>query len=263
MKHSNILAENEVRHGRYLAAHDPESVWGWSTPAGKLRAARRAELIINGAKIKPGQDVLEIGCGTGNFTKKFAFSGATILACDISPELIEVAKEKNHGQNRVRFACLPLENLPIQSPFDAVIGSSILHHLKLRHALEKIYKLLKPGGRLCFAEPNMLNPQILVERKFRGFFPSNSPDETAFIRFKLHSVLRSIGFNEVETKPFDWLHPSTPENLIPLVKKISFNLEKIPLVREFSGSLLITATKPKRSLNPPSKLFNAICLVLC
>jgi SAM-dependent methyltransferase len=70
----------------------------------------------------------------------------------------------------VRFACGRLENLHEDERFDAVVGSSVLHHLDLEPALAKIRALLKTGGVLSFAEPNMLNPQVFFER-YAGFLP--------------------------------------------------------------------------------------------
>jgi len=104
--------------------------------------------------------------------------------------------------------------------------------------------MLKPGGILAFAEPNMLNPQVFAERTFmRRFSKYTSPDETAFVRFSFRKLLEKTGFTRVEITPFDWLHPYTPEGLIPAVQGLGKALEKIPGVREFSGSLLIKAER--------------------
>jgi len=104
---------------------------------------------------------------------------------------------------------------------------------------------LASRGLMSFAEPNMLNPQVWAERTFRRLFPYVSPDETAFIRFKLHSILKEIGFEKIEIKPFDWLHPAVPQPLIKAVIKFGNMLEKTWLLREFSGSLYIKATRPQ------------------
>ena len=237
-------ALKEVRHSAKLAKGDTEKIWGWASPAGRLRAQRRAKLISTGAELQPGKRALEIGCGTGLFTQFFAETGAEIVAMDISPELIEKAKEKNLPENSVTFVVKPFENLQMEKTFDAVIGSSILHHLDLERSLQRIYQLLKPGGRLSFAEPNMLNPQIFLERKLRFIFPQVSPDETAFIESKLLKKLREYEFQNPNITPFDWLHPSTPEFAIPFVKAAGRLMEKMPVVRNFAGSLYITAEKP-------------------
>lgn len=40
---------HEIEHGKMLSAQDTELLWGWGTPAGKIRAKRRANLIAEGA----------------------------------------------------------------------------------------------------------------------------------------------------------------------------------------------------------------------
>jgi 2-polyprenyl-3-methyl-5-hydroxy-6-metoxy-1,4-benzoquinol methylase len=233
--------ENEIEHGRRLAAGSAEETWGWGTPAGRLRARRRASLIMAGARIAGSSRVLEIGCGTGLYTEMFAGSGAEILALDLSPELLTVARNRNIP--RVRFLETSFEDSAVEGPFDAVIGSAVLHHLDLRRALKRIHSLLKPGGVMSFAEPNMLNPQIYCERRFRRFFPHVSPDETAFIRFRLERDLACAGFDAITVMPFDWLHPSTPPAMIPAVMLIGKVLEAVWPLSEFAGSLFIRARR--------------------
>ena len=242
---TNLLSErgrSEVAHGRMLAGKDPEDVWGWGSPAGRLRAKRRAALIASGAGLAPDVRAIEIGCGTGLFTEMFAASGAHIIAVDLSPELLAVARQLRLAN--VEFREQAFEECDVDGPFDAVIGSSVLHHLDLARAWPKILALLKPGGRLSVAEPNMLNPQVFCERRFRRFFPYVSPDETAFVRGRLRRDLERAGFTSISIVPFDWLHPSTPAPLIPAVRRAGAVLERVWPVREFAGSLSIRATRP-------------------
>jgi len=90
-----------------------------------------------------------------------------------------------------------------------------------------------------------LNPQVFLERKFRKWFPYTSPDEIAFVRWHLKKDLEEAGMIKVEITPFDWLHPSTPEKLISQVNSLGQIFEKIPILNEFSGSLLIRAERPE------------------
>lgn len=236
---------NEIAHGKHLAAGVPEELWGWGTPAGKLRARRRAALILEHAGARPGSRVLEVGCGSGLFTELFAESGAEIVALDLSPELLALARRRGLPPERVRFVEQRFEELDEDAAFDAVLGSSVLHHLDLVPALRKALVLLKPGGKLSFAEPNMLNPQVFAERRFRRWFPNVSPDETAFVRPRLRRQLLEIGFEEVEIEPFDWLHPAVPESWIAGVTRLGWLLERTWGVREFAGSLRIAARRPR------------------
>jgi 2-polyprenyl-3-methyl-5-hydroxy-6-metoxy-1,4-benzoquinol methylase len=239
-------AAHEIEHGRKLAQSEPERIWGWDTPAGCRRADRRADLIARGADLRPGKRALEIGCGTGLFTEKFARSGAEIVAVDISPELLEKARARGLPEPQVRFLAMPFEHCDLEGPFDAVIGSSVLHHLDIKPALEKIFALLKPGGILFFAEPNMLNPLIIVLKNVKWIKRrfGDSPNETAFFRWRFLRLLLETGFEKPMITPYDWLHPATPKGMIGTVAAAGGVLEKTPLLREFAGSLLIRATRP-------------------
>ena len=239
-------AAHEIDHGRWLAAGAPEEIWGWGTPAGRVRATRRAQLIAEAAGLVPGCHALEIGCGTGLFTSYFAESGARVLAVDISRELIELADKRGLPADRVRFLVRRFEECALDGPCDAVIGSSVLHHIEVAVALPRIYSLLRPGGRMAFAEPNMLNPQIAVQKNVPMIkrWLGDSPDETAFIRWRLRRLLSRCGFVGISITPFDWLHPSTPRPLIDAVSGVGRLFERVPIVREFAGSLVIAALRP-------------------
>ena len=143
--------------------------------------------------------------------------------------------------------CQRFEELTDESGFDAVIGSSVLHHLDVSASLRNIRRLLKPGGWMSFAEPNLLNPQVFLERHpgpFHRLFYYISPDETAFVRWSLTRVLSRHGFESIRITPFDWLHPATPRPLIGIVRTVGSVLESVPGVREFAGSLHISARRP-------------------
>ncbi len=236
----------EIKHGVFLAKGNPENVWGWGSPAGQVRAMRRAELIIRSAGLAPGMRALEIGCGTGLFTEMFVNTGAKLVAVDISADLLAVAQTRGVPKGKVRFLKARFEDCEIGGPFDAIIGSSVLHHLDLERALKKIYELLEPGCRMVFAEPNMLNPQIFLQKNVSWIKKrmGESPDETAFVRWSLMSFLLKAGFDKIGITPFDWLHPVTSKPFVQFVDSLSQFVEKIPVVREFSGSLLISARRP-------------------
>lgn len=239
----SLRKKNEIEHGKKLSGMDTEHVWGWDSVAGQLRAKRRADLIASAANLKPGVIALEIGCGTGLFTEMFARTGANLVAVDVSMDLIKKAKLRNIPKDQVEFIGKAFEDCDEEGPYNAVIGSSVLHHLDIEPALSRIKELLKPGGILSFAEPNMLNPQVFAERHFRRFFSYVSEDETAFVMHKLKNSLQKTGFKNIQITPFDWLHPSIPSPLVNPIASIGETLEKIPFLRAFAGSLFIFAQK--------------------
>lgn len=246
---SNKRVENELAHGKILADGGlPEYIWGWTGPAGSLRAHRRANLIIQNVGLRPRQTALEIGCGSGLFTEMFAKSGANITGVELSPQLANLARERVQNFKNVTIINNRFEDYLDGGEFDAIVAVSVLHHLVVETAIRIAFEKLKPGGKICFSEPNMLNPQIFFERKLKRIFPNviknTTPNEIAFLRGKLAQSLKEVGFSEITITPFDWLHPATPKPLISLASKLGCILELIPGAREFAGSLLITATKP-------------------
>jgi 2-polyprenyl-3-methyl-5-hydroxy-6-metoxy-1,4-benzoquinol methylase len=233
----------EIQHGRYLAQHGAGEIWNWESPAGKLRWARRVKMLSG--HLRPGMAVLELGCGTGTFTRELAQSGADIIAIDVSPELLEIART-NCSAHNVRYQT---ENAYALShpdgAFDSVVGSSVLHHLEVEEALRNIYRVLKPGGTIFFTEPNMLNPQIAVQKNVPWVKRKlgDSPDETAFFRWRLRRLLEQTGYRNVQIDPFDFLHPKTPVRVINRANIFGRFLESVPVISEFAGSLYIRAIK--------------------
>jgi SAM-dependent methyltransferase len=125
------------------------------------------------------------------------------------------------------------------------VGTSILHHLELEPALREIRRVLKAGGTIYFTEPNMLNPQIAVQKNIPWIKQKlgDSPDETAFFRWPLKRLLERTGYRDIRIDPFDFLHPKTPGALINRINQFGRLFERMPVISEFAGSLYIRAFK--------------------
>jgi ubiquinone/menaquinone biosynthesis C-methylase UbiE len=235
----------EIEHHRQIADR-AEIIWNWDSPSGRRRADRRADLFVARAALGPGRRALELGCGTGVFLEKVARSGALIHGLDLSEELLAKARARLGAFANVTLDQGNAEQMPYEDQaFDAVYGSSVLHHLDLDAALREVHRVLRPGGRLVFAEPNILNPQVAVmfhlglTKEYFGV----SPDEMAFSRFAAKAALVRAGFREVCVTPFDFLHPATPATWLEMVVKLGQWAEHLPLVREIAGSLILEAAR--------------------
>lgn len=234
---------NEIKHGKIISQKG-ESVWGWSSAAGQIRWQRRCDMFKNfiGNNFL---NVLEIGCGSGLFTKELAKTKNFITSIDISGELINIAKQRLKS-NHVNFVIENAYKTSFEDEcFDFIIGSSVLHHLELDLALEEMNRLLNKNGKIMFTEPNMLNPQIMVQKNipFVKKLAGDSPDETAFFKWYIKDKLIEHKFKVLMVEPFDFLHPAIPSGFIPFVKPFTDFMENMPLVKEIAGSLLIQAQK--------------------
>jgi len=245
MKDVQKRLENERAHAAYLLSNKAGEIWGWETPAGRVRAARRLKYFIELGRLGPGKKVLEVGCGTGIFTRGLVATKAQITSIDIAPALVDYAKKHTSVKN-VSFEVQDAMNTSYENEsFDVVIGCSILHHLEPELALCEFFRLLKKGGRIVFSEPNMLNPQIALQKNIPAIkrWVGDSPDETAFFSWQVKRLFKKHGFSSVMVQPFDFLHPATPKPFIGVVKTMGELFEHVPLVKNIAGSLIMCAQK--------------------
>ncbi len=234
--------QREREHGQRILDTE-EANWGWHTAAGAIRKRRRADFIgFADRPLERGARVLEIGCGSGTFTGSLAERFEHLTAIDISDPLVEAARARHPG---VEFRIMDAHSTEFpEASFDAVVGCSVLHHLDWARALEEFHRVLRPGGLLRFSEPNLLNPQIFLQKNWPWLKErlGDSPDEYAFTRWRILRDLQSAGFAERRAEAFEFLHPSVPERLVGSVLRLESVLERTP-ARHIGGSLKISARK--------------------
>jgi ubiquinone/menaquinone biosynthesis C-methylase UbiE len=215
----------------------------WTSAAGRIRKERRVAFLTRGYQQLPAHPkVLEIGCGTGIFTEEIARTFSDLTSIDVVDALLEVARQR---LPQVRIENADVHHLIYASgSFDLVLGCSILHHLDWDAALAEIGRVLKPLGQVRFCEPNLLNPQILVQKNWPWLKRKlgDSPDEYAFTPRQITASLESQGFTDISVQPFEFLHPATPRALVGAVLWLESLLSQTPLVR-IGGTLKIAAFK--------------------
>jgi ubiquinone/menaquinone biosynthesis C-methylase UbiE len=115
------------------------------------------------------QRALEIGCGTGAFSRRLAERVNQVTALDISSEMIRVAQSRSAQFPNLQFeiADVMSRDLP-DANFDCVATIATLHHLEMREVLLKMKAALKPGGVLIILdlfepERNLLRPEGLLD----------------------------------------------------------------------------------------------------
>lgn len=124
---------------------------------------RNSRMVIELANIKPGDQVLDVGCGTGSLTltaQPYAGPGGKVYGIDASPEMIEVAQKKAFRSGlEVTFEVGLIEKLAFpDATFDVVISRLAIHHLPddlKRMGFTEILRVLKPGGHLMIADFNL------------------------------------------------------------------------------------------------------------
>ncbi len=92
---------------------------------------------------RPGERILDLGCGDGALTEKLARRGCSVLGVDASPDMIASARARGLD---VRVG--DGQHLDLDGPFDAVFSNAALHWMPDGAAvIAGVFGLLRPGGR--------------------------------------------------------------------------------------------------------------------
>lgn len=119
-----------------------------------------SRMVIELADIRPGDRVLDVGCGTGNLTltaKSYAGPDGKVYGIDAAPEMIELAKKKaSRSGLEVLFDIGLIEKLAFpDAAFDVIISRLAIHHLPddlKSRGFAEILRVLKPGGHFLIAD---------------------------------------------------------------------------------------------------------------
>ena len=95
------------------------------------------------------QNALEVGCGTGAFARRLAEQAQHVVAIDLSPEMIRVARSRSASFRNLEFQVADAISWDFPAAhFDCIATIATLHHLPLREMILKMRAALNPGGAL-------------------------------------------------------------------------------------------------------------------
>jgi trans-aconitate methyltransferase len=152
---------------------------------------------------KPGELILDLGCGDGALTEKIVAAGSAVYGVDASLAQTEAARRRG-----LQALVMDGRQTGFKRAFNAVFSNAALHWMKQpERVIEEVSNLLKPNGR------------------FVGEFGGKGNVET--IRTALHAGLRKRGIDPWGVDP--WYYPSA-EEYFALLKKCAFTVEYIELI---------------------------------
>jgi SAM-dependent methyltransferase len=118
----------------------------WSAQSYETNARFVSDLgseILSWLAPKPGERILDLGCGDGALTEKLGLGGAAIVGFDASPSLLAAARERGLDVREGDGHALPFHH-----EFDAVFSNAALHWMtQPEKVVEGVKRALKPGGR--------------------------------------------------------------------------------------------------------------------
>lgn len=204
-----------VRHWAKVAAHYDEKVRfvvGTAT-----YDALRQKLLAEG----PLGDVLELGCGTGQYTRILAQTAAQVTATDLGEEMLSVARTRLAEQRNVRFERADAEAPPYADErFGTVFMANVFAALDAPKTLRACFRLLKPGGRLLIVNLTFRMPLL------------------AYLVFGLRSLL-AFGI------PPRGRRDPLPQELAQWASDVGFQVESAELVGSGVKAVYVRARKAR------------------
>jgi 2-polyprenyl-3-methyl-5-hydroxy-6-metoxy-1,4-benzoquinol methylase len=170
---------------------DPEP-WAWQ---------RRCALLLD--EIRPGERVLDLGCGAGRFTRALREAGADVVGVELAEPALERAR-RNVGGADLRLAT-PDGSLPLgHQEVDLVWCSEVLEHVPDTVAfLTETRRVLRRGGRLLLTVPDhgRLKRTLLALTGYETHYDPLGQHLRFYTRRSLTRALLATGFSGIRLGP--------------------------------------------------------------
>ncbi len=137
----------------------PERYEAWfKTPIGALVRNVEIELVLRLVASRPGELLLDAGCGTGVFTTDFVASGSRVVGLDISRPMLRYARTKDQGASLMTVQA-DMRALPFNDQsFDGAVSITALEFVaEARDVIDELFRVTKPGGLIVVATLNSLS----------------------------------------------------------------------------------------------------------
>ncbi len=195
------------------------------------------ELALSLFKPKAGMKILDVGCGTGNFSIKLAEMGCEVVGIDVSEEMLGKARKKaNEKGLNIKFEIMDVYNLNFSDKtFDGVFSMAAFEFIKEpQKAYNEMYRVLKNKGHLLIGTIN-------IESSWGELYLSEPFQKNSVFKyadFKSTDQLKSLNTEElINSGECLFIPPTTVE------KDISMELEKELSVSERGGFICVVWKK--------------------
>lgn len=127
----------------------------YETALGSYVDQAETEAVFDLLKPVPGEKIIDVGCGTGNFSIKLARTGCSVTGVDVSGMMLSKAGEKTAGLD-VSLCNADSASLPFpDNSFDAAISVTAFEFMKEREkSFDEMMRVVKKGGRVVIGTIN-------------------------------------------------------------------------------------------------------------
>jgi SAM-dependent methyltransferase len=243
-----MTGERQIKeHNEKQLAYFGAGVKDTMRPADTPYVRRQVDEMLRTAGIEKHHRIIEVGCGMGRYTLPLLRRGYHNLAgLDLSPFLLDQLRGYLEGEADIPLYCADLIDHPaeLDGQFDFVAGFFMLHHL---HDLELCFaamrRMLKPGGRLVFLEPNAYNVSYYLQILLSPRMTWEGDKGVARMRpGVVFPAMRRAGLVNPAVHRFGFLPPALANRA--RVRPLEGLLEAIPPLRPVRAFQLFQAQAP-------------------
>lgn len=233
-------------HNDIQRAYFADKIKSTMLPADSPYVRRHIDEFILASGIQKEDQILEVGCGMGKFSFELLKRGYRLTGLDLSPFLLGKLLEYNNNTFPIDLICSDiLEIAPeYNERFDTVIGFFTLHHFQQLHSyFQAMARVLKPGGRIIFTEPNAYNPLYYFQIFFKPGMSWKGDKGVAEMHWQ--NFRKAAEYAGLELKPlykFGFFPPFVVNKVWG--RRFESFLEKLGVFRFFSAFQVIELVKP-------------------
>lgn len=246
----------------YLVEH-----WYLGPRARRYMMVRRFREVLARADLKPGQRVLDLGCGWAYGTLWARALGCTVAGVDLAMDQLRWARRTLERGDRLGLTQANAKALPFRDrSFDRAFSVEMMEHVfrpDRAAVFAEIARVLEPGGRLALSTPNTSSPIEVVKRAAvrwpalrRGLpsscFPEAEDDAGAYHPYRYHHPLPlaeleerlvHAGFAVEGSCRFLFVAKTLPAALLPAARAAEAVAEALPLVNRLGATTLVWARR--------------------
>lgn len=219
---------------------------------GEAAYRRLVGIFVDRVRPRPGERCVDLGCGTGAFTRRLRGLGLELSGMDVSPASIDRANRDAEPGETYRVADIRNTTLAPAS-MDIVVYSGVLHHTyqEITPVLAEGYRILRAGGRLFAFDPSVHSPSMFLYRDPRSPLSTQkgkTANEHLLHRDRLREHLGGAGFADVDVRgvsgiTYRYIEGALASRLLPLYNLYEEALRRSPLERWFGTFVVSVAVK--------------------
>jgi 2-polyprenyl-3-methyl-5-hydroxy-6-metoxy-1,4-benzoquinol methylase len=252
---SFLDATDELRsyyEGRALELDELGLTYEHPEPYKRFFYGARFDAVLGALDPRPGEEILEVGCGSGAYTRELVQRGARVTATEYAPG--PLAQARHHLGPLAADADLRIadaQSLPFtDGSFDKVLLSEVIEHVpRPDQAIAEAARVLRHGGLLVVSTPSRFSPLNLaygVKRRVRRYAFNEHLYELTPGSFRRlvaqHLDVESLGFaNFLLPYPADEVYLRIGSPGLGVLERIERGLARLPVLRRLGWTMVMRA----------------------